>query len=351
MSSNEVTAPEGLSEHTPKWHLQKLIEFTDFKRQIGEPSPHLALLGHMTRRWPLQRKAWALGCYASVYCLPTAQVLWDRYPTASFMLGNTADSVEHWIHKHWKGIVTRTERRCVRSAPKLMRCLMGYAKWVEEDFPRLSELPSDNSRQFYDGVWESVLSVPFIGRYIGIRVIEGLRRYCGVPAQLYDMRSIGGWSPKKAMVYLYPQHQELLLTDNAEGSALADKLVAKLLERMQKQLPWLDYYVLAAMLCEYREAFERRHQYVGWTISQEPELFRKVKAYWGDDLNDKDFWKARAALFPHEALEEFNDWQGIRWPLTKLLRDHGYNWIDTKYDYVETLRNNSWATPVARHHT
>jgi len=345
--TKEADPPSGLEKHPPGWHLDKLIEFTHLKKLVGEPSPHLAIVGHMTKGWPSHRRAWAIGCYGAVYCLPTAQVLWTQWPDALSILKTGKPDLILWLGEHWPGIVTRQERRCIRTPTKLARCLIGYADWVVRDLPILPSrktvyVPND----YYDYVWESVTSVPFIGRYIAIRIIEGLKRYCGVPAQLYDMRSIGGWSPKKALVYIYPEHMDTLLRANKKGDALADTLTAELLSTMQASLPWLDYYVLAAMLCEYKGAFENRTQYPGWTIDQEPLMYDKVKAYWGADFDESLLWGARTALFPPEALGEIGGWHGTRWPLAKTLRDFGYNWSDTKFNYVETLKTESWENPV-----
>lgn len=347
--SENTSPPGGLGEQPPEWHFQKLVEFTRFKGRVREPSPHLAMVGYMAKDQPVAERVWMIGCYAAVYCLPTAQILWTKWPWAVAQ-AHAATHLEPWLRSYWPGIVTRRERRCVRSAPKLARCLIGYAHWAEHEFPKLPSLAQvQDPHIYYDTVWESVCSVPFIGRYIGIRLIEGLRRFCDVPAALYDIRSIGGWSPKKALVYLYPDHATLLLTDSKEGNELTDRLAEELLARVRTILPEVDHYVLAAMLCEYREAFEDHHQYPGWTIDQEPLLYDKVKAYWGAELDESLFWETRRALFPAEALGETRkEWHGTRWPLTKTLRDHGYNWSDLLYDYATTERSTAWATPTRR---
>jgi hypothetical protein len=340
--------PGGLSEQSPEWHYDQLALFTQYKHEIGEPSPHLAMVGHMGRDTSVGQRVWMLGCYAAVYCLPTAQILWTQWPWERVL--REREALPGWIAEHWKGMVTRRERRCVRSAIKLSRCLMGYAEWAQQGYPQLPRRAAyGGTAEYYEQVWDSVLSIPFIGRYIGIRLIEGLRRYAGVPASLLDIRSIGGWSPKKALVYLYPDQAAGLLTDSKEGNALTDQLAEHLLARMRESLPWVDHYILAAMLCEYREAFEDHHQYPGWTIDQEPLLYDKVKAYWGERLDESIFWDTRRALFPAEVLGETTGaWRGTRWELTKTLRDHGYTWSDLRYDFATTLGSGTWATPARR---
>jgi hypothetical protein len=138
-----------------------------------------------------------------------------------------------------------------------------------------------------------------------------------------------------------------LLTNTSEANKVADELAADLLVRVKNKLSGVNYYVLAAMLCEYREYFERRHQYPGWTIDQEPLLYDKVRKYWANDLDTKLFWSTRKALFPHKALGEIKgDWYGTRWPVTKTLRDFGYVWSDLRYDYGSTLNNDDFSNPV-----
>lgn len=337
--------PADLHKHPPEWHFDKFVEFTKFKQQIGEPSPHLAIVGHfikdMDDEWD---QLWLLGLYAATYCLPSAQVIWEQYPFQEVAEGDPGE-LRLWIENNWKGIVTRTERRCVRSPEKMAQCLNSYAAWVQDDYPKLPT-KGKFSRENYDLVWESVSKIKYFGRYINIRFVEGLRRYFDVPARLYDIRSIGGWSPKRALCYLYQKYTPKLLLDNAEGNELTDELAMDLLRRVQKRLPKVDEYVLAAMLCEYKAAFENYKQYPGWTIDQEPLLYDKVYDYWGQDTDRSALWKARKALFPKEVLGELNGWNGTRWELTETLRDYGYNWSDLVYDYSKTK---DVAHPVRRH--
>lgn len=344
--TNTTDPPGGLHEQTPDWHFRKIVEFTSYKKQIGEPSPHLAMMGYMTRDEDILEKAWRLGCYAAAYSLPTAQVIWTYWDHESAQ--DSRDRLNTWIEKEWKGIVTRTERRCVRTHKKFNRCLNSYLDWLESDFPRLQYIQADNAHEYYDLVWKSVSKVYSFGRYINIRLIEGLRRYCGVPAALYDIRSVGGWSPKKALVYFYPKYADILLKDDKEGNELTEVLSEELLQKMKQFIPTLDHYVIAAMLCEYREAFEDRHQYPGWTIDQEPIIYNKVKNYWGDLMDDTPFYNARSEIFPKEALGEFSGWNGTRWELTKTLRNYGYIWSDLIYDYNATLDENIFVYPVRR---
>lgn len=345
--NNTTSLPDGWGEREAPWHLEKFVEFTKLKQEIGEPSPHLAVVGYLSRDSPPLDRLWLLGCYAATYCLPSALVLWGRWSWRA--AANRPDDLRTWLKEHWAGVVTRTERRCVRTPAKMADCLTSYLVWMRGGYHQLLELKATlRGPEYYDAVWESVGGIKYFGRYINIRLVEGLRRYCGVPARLYDIRSIGGWSPKKALCYLYPEHAGRLLVDDKDGNALTNRLAYDLLARVRKTCPGVDEYVLAAMLCEYKGAFEKRHQYPGWTIDQEPLLAEKVTAYWGERADLSGLWEARAALFPKEVLGEIGGWGGTRWDLAKVLRDHGYNWSDLRYDYAETRRRGDFSEPTAR---
>jgi hypothetical protein len=329
--------PLGIDEHPPDWHFSRFVEFTQYKGEIGEPSPHLAIVGHLIRKMNTEDKLWMLGCYAATYCLPSAQVIWSLYPLSEIR-EKGPKPLEAWLTKNWKGIITRTERRCVRTPKKMTECLVSFTSWVDNEFPALYKQLSGGgeSVENYDTAWESVEKIKFFGRYINIRFIEGLRRYCGVPALLYDIRSVGGWSPKRALCYLYPKETTMLLKDDKASNDLTNELAIDLMYRVQADLPKVDEYILAAMLCEYKACFENYKQYPGWTIDQEPLLYDKVFDYWGDDVDRKMLWRARKALFPPEVLGEISGWNGTRWSLTETLRDHGYVWSDLLFDYGST---------------
>lgn len=345
--SKESSLPDGFGIETSGWHLEKIVEFTALKQQIGEPSPHLTVVGHLVKNLALLEKVWMIGCYAATYCLPSAQVLFAFWSHEE--IRDRPDLLLEWLRDNWKGIITRTERRIVRTPEKMARCLISYVDWMGREFPRIYDMRNDDidPRDYYDIVWDSANKVWSFGRYIVIRMIEGLRRYCSIPATLYDLRSIGGWSPKKCLCYLYPEYANRILIDDRDGNTLTNILFEDLLAVTRKQLPTLDHYVLAAMLCEYRGAYENRHQYVGWTIDQEPLLYDKVIAYFGKDLDPAELWEARAASFPKEVLGEISGWNGTRWELTKVLRDYGYNWSDLKYDYIKTKESGRFDEPVA----
>ena len=343
--------PDGWGLQSSDWHLERFTDFSRLKHDVGEPSPHLAVVGHICEKenLNLNERLWLIGNYACSYCLPTAQVVTDIWKYDQVV--KNFDQFEKWLKDNWSGIVTRTERRAVRTHPKYVRCLKEWLRWITEEFPKLQKLQESDDKVYYDKVFESVTGVYSFGRYISIRIIEGLRRYCGLEhAKLYDIRSIGGWSPKKCLTFLYPEHADAILIDDKQGNLLTNQLAEDLLAKVQKKLPWMDHYIIAAMLCEYKGAYEKRHQYVGWTIDQEPLLYEKVLKHFGNQVSgiSEKLWGARKDLFPQDVLGEIRGWGGTRWDVAKILRDYGYVWSDQEYDYWETLKTQSWEQPVLK---
>lgn len=324
-----------------QWHF--LGDFTQRKLEVGEPSPHMKIVGHLSRDCSWEEKVWRAGCYGVPYSIITAEVLWTEWPFARAL--SDPRGLESWIHQNWSNIHTRTERRCVRTPAKFSECLLGYARWAERDFAAVLGGQYNSNAEAYDALWGSISSVKYLGRYINIRILELLHRYAGVEAHLYDIRSIGGWSPKKMLAFLYPEHSAALLSSGVEGDKLADHLATEALHYYQRQGLDVDFYVFAAMLCEYREAYEDRHQYPARTHDQEIEYFHKKGRVWEEKGFCFQMFNARREIFPHECLGELQGWSGIRHDLSRVLRDYGYNWCDTLFCYGRT---NDYSQPAAR---
>lgn len=347
MTTKHSELPDGIEEKDADWHFEKFVEFTAEKQRVSEPSPHLSMVGKMSEGLPVIEKVWRIGCYAIPYSLPVGQAMWQRFTAEEAMY--YPETVTAWIEKNWQGILkgTRRERRCVRTSRKYNICTMDYINFMKEDFPKLQEIDPEtlSNQEYYEKIWKKVQNVKYFGRYIGIRVVEGLRRYCGMPAELPDIRSMGAWSPRKCLVYLYPEQHEILLNESAENNKITEEIAWELSNKVKQVLPKTTHYIVAAMLCEYRDAFEDRRQYPGWTIDQEPLLHKKSKEFFGDRLDSNEFWKTRETIFPRETLGEHNGWEGTRWDITNILRDYGYVWSDIKYEYRKT---DDFANPSRR---
>ncbi len=320
-------------------------EFIQKKLDVGEPSPHLKIVGHLSRDLPIQERIWRAGCYAVPYSIITAEVLWTEWPLARAR--RDLKGLEEWIYDNWKNIHTRTERRCVRTPAKFSECLLGYNRWMVEDLPDvLDTIKGMPNEAAYDYLWDSIHTVKYLGRYINIRILDLYYRYCEVDAHLYDIRSIGGWSPKKMLALLYPLHTDSLLLKGKSSDDWANELATESLSVYQDEYGLeIDFYIYAAMLCEYRVAYEGSHQYPGRTHDQEIEYFNKKGKPWVDQGFEFKMFEARKELFPHECLGELSGWSGIRDELSRSMRENGYVWSDVDFDYGKTT---DFANPVRR---
>lgn len=344
-----ISPPDGLDERSPEWHFDKFVELAEAKMAVREPLPHLAMFGHMCRGVSVQETAWRLGCYLVPYSLPAGYVTWSAisYTTAR----DYPDHVVQWVYNNWPSVLRgmRKERRCVYSPKKYSECLLSYADFVANRLPRLVEEVDPNSfsspAEYYDHVWAELSNVKYFGRYVMIRAVEGLRRFCGVPAELSDLRAMGAWSPRRCLVYLRPDEADALLTDSKECNARTNDIANEVVAQVREHIPKLPFYIFANTLCEYRSYFEDRHQYAGWTIDQEAALVAKVAEVWAGQLDQELFASVRREVFPDVVLGELNGWSGTRWPITTTLRDHGYIWTDFRHDYTKTT---DFANPAKR---
>lgn len=341
---SELSQGPVVSEYPPAWQMEKLSEFTAYKAEIGEPSPHMAIVVHLTEGLPMAERLWRGACYLNAYSVGTAEKLWEAWPYERA----AAAPVEmgEWIAANWAGFHTRTERRCVRSPAKFIRAQLDLVDWVRNAEVRLATTqPFDDPRDEYDSWWAEAEKVIFFGRYINIRLLEYVNRLRpGRGLDLYDIRAIGGWSPIRALTMFRPEQSAELLTGAEEPvNRIAEDVLREL--RGMSGTKALSYYVFAAMLCEYREAYEDRHQYPGRTHDQELEYSTSTKfEHW--DTAPHAIWDARRAIFPAVALGELSGWGGIRHDLSRTLRDHGYNWVDTRYDWAAS--DGRLAEPVRR---
>lgn len=341
-----------VDEHGTQFHWDKFAEFCIFKNRVKEPSPHMQMIGPLTAGYPKEDVIWFSGLYAAFYNIPSALAMWYEFNWERAV--NEPGNLLGWLADNWAGLTTRTERRTVRTPEKMAQCILSYIVWASEDLPKMLNIPKNADNDIaYDAIWLQADSrLRYMGRYIIIRLLEALHRFADLWPRLYDIRSIGGWSPKRALGLLHPDQLELLLSsDTKENIAKVDRLAFGTIDRIAKEYGYkMSPYIFAAMLCEYRVAYENRHQYPGWTIDQEPAYWNKIKPYWAfrnKELarwTEEKFYTTRL-IFPKECLGEHNGWPGTRIEPRSTLRNFGYNWIDLDYDFNATK---DFSKPVHR---
>lgn len=340
-----------ITEHDTEWHWWAFSDFCKLKREVSEPSPHMQMIGSLTASKNPVEKVWFSCLYTAFYNIPSALVMWQDWPWDNAY--DVPNQMENWLTEHWQGITTRIERRAVRTVPNMSECLRSCVEWTYYFVPQYLNL--EDTPENYDRIWqETEQQLRFMGRYIIIRLLECLHRFVGLKPKLYDIRSIGGWSPKRALGLLFPEQLDLLLSsDTKENVAKVDALAFQTIDKLANEYNIkMSPYVFAAMLCEYRVAYENRKQYPGWTIDQEPAHWYKIKDYWKNTRGEKftenvekQFFDARKKLFPIENLGEINGWKDTRVPPRMVLRDYSYNWCDKLYDYNATT---DFGNPVKR---
>lgn len=321
-------------------------EFSAFKIEMGEPTPHLDMIGVLAAdASTLEEKIWRIGCYAATYNVAMGEILWSHWPLER-VLKEGETLLLPWLVENRSRIKIHTMRRCVRGTPKLAENMLGFANWIPEGLPPLL-IDQTADKEFYERCWESITSVKYMGRYIVIRILEAFQRHAGIPANLFDIRAIGGWSPRKMLSLLFPQHEQMLINggDGKEAVALINDLSNRAISQFKHEHGVeLSHFLFATLLCEYRECYESRQRYPGRTHDEQLEQFLALKELWPE--HKSQFYQSRDR-YPNLVRGELQGWDGIRKELNAVLRDHRYNWSDLYYDYHKTT---DLAEPVRRQH-
>lgn len=319
-----------VNDHSGEWHKDSFIRFMAAKAAVGEPSPHMKTVVAMAEGRDLAERLWMVGAYAVPYSVLTAQAIWSRFPRPSEGMGE-------WVQVNWPGVHTRLERKAVRIPANFARCLNSMAAWLESEPARLLRTRYNTGQERYEAWWNSAIGIYGFGRYITIRFLEAIRLTAGVPLELQDLRAIdpSAWSPIRGLALLYPEHQAQLLSGDL---VLADHLGERWYREIMERLPGAGRYATAAILCEYRKAYEDRNEYPGRTLDQELEYANgRYAAYWQERGHAfrEELYAVRHAIFPEQALGEWNGWLGVRSDCAAMLRDQGIVWSDLAMDYAE----------------
>ena len=309
-------------------HAYWLSEFIRLENELGGPDPHLATVGKMLELDPELDPAWCIGCYALGYNVPTGEVIWQNW-TQRAVLDNPFTFTK-WVEDHWEGMGLRRERRAVRTPAKFSRCLISYARWLNDagvqDWWYADDFPT---------AWREVSKIYGMGRYVLLKLVEGLCRYDGREFHQSDIRAHSGASPREGLSLLYPEHTLWLTSDDNTKSTVAhvEDLATRLRNRLAENYGvTVDYFTLQVVLCEYKKVSQGK-QYPGRTHDTELAYYRASQKYWG---NESRMLEARAAVFPNRILGEQRGWGGKREELSRTLPDHGYLWTDLSYDYWST---------------
>lgn len=315
---------------TPDEHFLHLAEFIKGVELSGGTTPHVGMTVEAMSRMddPLE-KLWFAGCYALTYNWPTAERIWMEWRPENF------EQIDFlmWAEEEWDGIFLRKERKAVYRKTAFAESAASYLA-----FARLlldtGGWPDTHEEAFK---WFAA-NCRYMGRYIGIRWLEVMRRTFAPSWEMTDILSDGGEHPRKALALLYPADAPALLGGNSKAEVriadlAADRCMVDLVVEYDLQT---NYYELQSLLCEYKQSILGRKQYPGKSIDTEMDYFKKISGYWPDHERRTMFWDVRAQCFPAWALGEVQGWDGARKELGTVLADHGYTWSDAVHDYSAT---------------
>lgn len=310
------------------------------KKGVCGPDVHMKTAGAGTAfvQDPLQR-AWYLAVYNNFCSSPSGAVIYGNFQRPEDLLSADDNGLNTWIRQNWKGIPIRQNRRPARSVDKLARSLVTLAYWMIDTDDGFHTIPS----MTYEEVWKSLDAVYTWGRYVKIKFLETCRLFLGPEyAHLVapDIHGNGGWSPRKALGFIYPEYATILNSKNRNDKqtlALINSLAEEVQAYVTEKWVPVSLYELEALLCNYKQTLSTRKAfYVGRTIDSELEYDRKIREFWGRDpyRGQFDFFETRKVVFPHETLGELQGWDGVRLDLSPLLLNYGIVWSDVVYDYL-----------------
>ncbi len=311
---------------TAEFHWKAFEDFARLELETGGPDVHMRLLEHVMADMTEIERVWFIGCYVGPYNVPTAEVFYRYVTPRDAMLHQYCTA--RWLEDNWQGFVIRKERRPVKSPRQMAEYLASYAAWMQ-DFDQIRRVAT------YDELWEKVNEIRYVGRYAALKLCEVLKRYTSIKPGQTDMRPKGGWSPRIGLAYLYPEHKEQLFGNDCKENLV---LTNTLGEGVRKYLTHnlgrhIDHFHAEVFLCDYKQAWHGS-QFPGKSNDSELQHYLRVQSYW--EMPSR-LPEARLKLLDHRTLGELHGWSDVRKELGHVLKEHGYTWSDTLYDYKRTV--------------
>lgn len=306
---------------TTEEHWRYFAEFARWELASGGPDPQLAMIVEMCKDQSEIERVWRALCYIATYNVPYGEVIWHANPWPAL-------NMAEWVDAAFAAgkITTRVERRCVRRVDWMQEYFVGAKRFVE-DWPALKETAT------YETAWERITKVPRIGRYTAIKLIELLRRGCGLKVVTPDIRPKGAWSPRETLDSLFPDRGLAQRSDAPDILREVNTGCAEAIARLRDYDVVIDLFQLQVLLCEYRESWESKRQYPGRSLDSELGYAMRAEKEWS---YVSDIWAARTTLFPWQHLGEARGWVGPRKDVASVLANHKFTWSDLLYNYVTT---------------
>lgn len=326
----------------PAFHRIAFQDFIKYELAVGGPDPHMKVANWIANRVcdsDLQA-AWFGGLYVAPYNVPSGEVLFHRWNHPSKVLDDQEGFTEG-LSEVWKGITCRKERRAVMAPHKMAAHIIDLA-----DFLMGGRFQDLEDAKTYDDAHEIMRTINGNGRYGTMKLYETWRRSAlpGLPEQT-SIVPRGAWSPRLSLSWQHPEYAEWLNGNDSQVNLDLSNSVASYNYVDTNAYLTLDWFNYEVMLCDYKQAYDGK-QYPGRAHDSELGHLLKVQPK-NLDVPFKTL-EARAALFPHQALGEYNGWTGRRDECSDVLLHYGYTWSDMVYDYNATLATVDFANPIRR---
>ena len=310
-------------------------EFVQMMLDAGGVDPHVQLTSDWARdaSTPLET-AWRVACYVGPYVPSTAAAIHARWLDPTTLFTTPINEVSAWLAEHHAGLPRRAERRAVLGSERLAVCLMDLARWVH----RGDLLTAD-----YETLWASLDEIQYVGRYIGMKLLEGLWQAGVTHATQTDIRPRDAKNTRRSLGLLFPQHAEIVDSPRNDAAALdlANRLASAAAREVDHPLTW---YQVETLLCNFRQTISGSY-YPGKAYDSDLVHHRRVTTYFGT-IPGFDFFERRIRLFPAACLAEVaGSWTDRRVELKGTWRRFGYIWSDVIYDWGATT---DLAHPVRR---
>lgn len=315
--------------------LEGFLQFCQAETAVGGPDPQMIMLRLLCKGRTLVERSLLAGLYVIPYDVSTAEYLWQK------LLVDPEQDVSGFVSDEWAAILTRGERRCVRTREKFSSCLCDYMAWSAG----IQKYFQYTGRELYDRLWDDCNSLRYMGRYAVIKLLRALRECVRLKIQEYDIRPENAHSPRAALALLYPDKAGVLESGSNDAGTISivNMLADRTLCCLDDVGVSIGYYELQALLCEYKETLSGRRYYPGRSHDEVMENYYRMSPVRGNYRTD--IFRIRQKIFPSECLGEVGGWRTVRKNLQPVLKQYGYVWSDLRFDYMMTA---DLSSPVGR---
>jgi hypothetical protein len=201
---------------------------------------------------------------------------------------------------------------------------VSYARWAQNTL---------NNSMSFEELWKSFDEIKYVGRYAGMRITEALARADIVPdGWVKDIRAAeGGWSPRLMLSYFQPQHDEVLnAPPSKKTTSRVEYIASDIWHTTMDKIGPISMYNFESSVCNFKQGLEAR-RYPGHALDNDLEAINLINKSFC--INSSRLFQLRSEIHPHTCLGEIQGWQGYREELSTTMKDHGFWWDDTLYDY------------------